>query len=229
MSSTLEIEALRSAACRLALDLWPRTEASASEALDHLAAWGADPHTRSRFRVNSAESLLDRLGASGLLEIGDRISFSHRLFATLLASEEAADVGAVTVDDELAPFVAALLDDDSHVDLLVELLSGRSAFEIARFLRLSVPRSRAEEVSRRTLARFARHLPLGLRSRSLWTFCESREVVRDSGNAERFELQESGSADQYADLERASNQPIESGLRFHLLSTVRSLLPPFEP
>jgi hypothetical protein len=145
MSSALELEELRSASTFLAHEVWPDTECTAAEALTYLATWSATDSTRMRFEARTAEDLLGRLGQAGLVEIGSIVSFPHRLFATILASEYASKntARAINSSPELSPFVAALLDDDRHSDVLTQLLGGGHVFAVARFLRLSPPHPRS--------------------------------------------------------------------------------------
>jgi hypothetical protein len=149
MSSAVEVEEIRTASSYLAHAIWPDTECTAGEALTYLAAWSTDVDARARFEPRTAEDLLSRMGEAGLVEIAAAVSFPHRLFATILASEWASkdSVKALDSASELAPFVAGLLDDDLHFDALSQLLNARGVFTAARFLRLSPSRNRANDVS----------------------------------------------------------------------------------
>ncbi len=152
MSSPLERYELSEAAGCLAFHLWPHTEAPVSQTLETLGRWGSDPVTVDRYESRSAENLLDRLANAGLVEVGEFVSFPHRLLATILAAQHSArePSRASPVDDELAPFVAALLDDDDHVDALHELICLKDVFVLARYLRLSPARSRITDLERDT-------------------------------------------------------------------------------
>ena len=145
MSSPVEAAQLRAAAGRLALEAWPDIEVEVAHALESLASWSANPETMVLFTPRPAEDLLAGLAEAGLVEMGEVVSFPHRLFATILAAEDAlADQDrALSVDEELGPFVAALADDDLEVELFRHILSRQTVFERASYLRLSPPRTRS--------------------------------------------------------------------------------------
>lgn len=126
--------------------MWPQTRAPVDETLAAVVQWAEDGRAKAAFSPRPAEEQLQLLAEAGLLEIGDLASFPHRMFSTLLASEGVTESSpqADSVDDELAPFVAALLDDDVHAEGLVQLLTGRSIFVSARVLRLSPSRQRTD-------------------------------------------------------------------------------------
>jgi hypothetical protein len=144
MSSALERVELRAAAAYMAHKLWPATSSSVPVALELLQEWGALPETAMRYASRPAEDVLQRLSEAALLEVGDDVSFPHRLIATILSAEHAITDpdAAADVDDELAPFVAALADDERHVRLLYALLDTHDSFKLARYLRLSPPHER---------------------------------------------------------------------------------------
>lgn len=142
MSSTLERSELRAAAGALALHAWPATSVPTDAALDHVRRWMAQPGTASRFVSQPASDVLHRLGEAGLVEVAEDVAFPHRLLATALAAEAAVESGHGDghPDVELAPFVAAVADDDRHVDQVRNVLAAHDVFTVARYLRLSPPR-----------------------------------------------------------------------------------------
>jgi hypothetical protein len=144
MSSAVEAEELRAAARFIARDQWPVTVSSVPAMLDRLRRWRDESPGAMNFAPRPPEDVLSRLGEAALLEVGDDVDFPHRLLATILAAEQAVREpdGGLASDDELAPFVAALGDDDAHVDLLHGLLGEHPVFVLARYLRLSPPRER---------------------------------------------------------------------------------------
>jgi hypothetical protein len=145
MSSSLEAAELRAAAGFVAHSLWPATTSTIPETLEWVRQWRTESATGARFAPRPAEDVLQRLGEAALLEVGDDVEFPHRLLATILAAEHVvADSGAaVSIDEELAPFVAALADDDRHIELLRRILGTHDVFVVARYLRLSPPRERS--------------------------------------------------------------------------------------
>ena len=148
MSSRLESEQLRAAADLLAFRMWPDTESNVEVALGNIAAWCSDPVTETKFAPRAAEEVLTGLEEAGLIEVGEMVSFPHRLLSTILAAEYAASSpeSALEADEELLPFVAALTDDDAHVDLLGQLLAQSGVFAQARYLRLSPPHVRTIDI-----------------------------------------------------------------------------------
>jgi hypothetical protein len=144
MSSAVEAEELRAAARFIARDLWPVTASTVPAVLDRLRRWRDQPSSAMNFEPRPPEDVLSRLGEAALLEVGDDVDFPHRLLATILAAEQAVQEsdGALATDEELAPFVAALGDDDAHLNLLHGMLGAHTVFVLARFLRLSPPRRR---------------------------------------------------------------------------------------
>lgn len=148
MSSTLERSELRSAAGVLALQAWPATSLTTDSALDHVRRWKSQPSAASTFVSQPASDILNRLGEAGLVEVAEDVAFPHRLIATALAAEAAVDSGAQDEppDVELAPFVAAVADDDQHGDQLRDGLAAHDIFTVARYLRLSPPRQRAGDI-----------------------------------------------------------------------------------
>jgi hypothetical protein len=141
MTSQTELLELRSAAGAVADGLWPTTEGDTRVAIDAIEAWAQDQATRRKFTERPADDVLARLGRAGLLEVGTTVAFPHRLLATILASEHVAANPElmVGVDQELAPFVAALVDDDKHRDQVLSLLSVHDVVTLARYVRLSRP------------------------------------------------------------------------------------------
>jgi hypothetical protein len=158
MSSTLERSELRSAAGALALKAWPATSVPSDTALDHVRRWASQPGAASTFVLQPASDVLHRLAEAGLVEVGEDVAFPHRLLATALAAEAAVDSDEPP-DVELAPFVAAVADDDRHVDQVRDVLAAHDVFTVARYLRLSPPRTRtgviADDVRRLVEAHLA--------------------------------------------------------------------------
>src|SRR5258708_26767607 len=156
MSSAIEEAELRAAASYCAHRLWPATVSSAAHVLEVLTSWRTSEVAATAFVSRPAEDVLGRLEQAALLEIGDEVAFPHRLIATILAAEHAVSSNAERADPELAPFVAALADDDRHPDLLHRTIMGQSMFTLARYLRLSPSRERKADpqadVSRLTYA-----------------------------------------------------------------------------
>jgi len=142
MSSAIEEAELRAAASYCAHRLWPATVSSAAHVLEVLTSWRTSEVAATAFVSRPAEDVLGRLEQAALLEIGDEVAFPHRLIATILAAEHAVSSNAERADPELAPFVAALADDDRHPDLLHRTIMGHSIFTLARYLRLSPSRGR---------------------------------------------------------------------------------------
>lgn len=148
MSSAVEVEELRAAARFVARDQWPATMSSVPEMLDRLRRWRDESPGAATFISKPPEEVLSRLGEAALLEVGDEVSFPHRLLATILAAEQSVrEPGAqLASDDELTPFVTALADDDAHVHRVHALLGAHSVFVLARYLRLSPPRARRNDL-----------------------------------------------------------------------------------
>lgn len=143
MSSAIEAAELRSAASYCAHRLWPATASTAGHVLELLKRW----RTSEEFAPRPAEDVLRRLGEAALLEVGDEVAFPHRLIATILAAEHIVAGNGKALDQELAPFVAALADDDGHLELLHQTLLDYPVFVLARYLRLSPPRRRNDEAN----------------------------------------------------------------------------------
>jgi hypothetical protein len=141
MSSAVEASELRAAARFVARDQWPVTVSSVPAMLDRLHRWHDESPSAKSFGPTPPDDVLSRLGEAALLEVGDDVDFPHRLLATILAAEQAVvePDADLAIDDELAPFVAALCDDDAHVDLLHGVLAAHPIFVLARYLRLSPP------------------------------------------------------------------------------------------
>jgi hypothetical protein len=144
MSSPVEAEELRAAARFVASDQWPAMASGVPETLERIRRWHEEPAAAAKFPPRPAADVLLRLGEAALLEVGDDAAFPHRLMATILAAEYAVEETgrALSADQELAPFVAALADDDAHADLLRRLLGAHDIFVLARYLRLSPPQHR---------------------------------------------------------------------------------------
>lgn len=148
MSSVIERAELRAAASFIASRIWPAIGSGADDLLAALDEWSRESLSGSKFMRRPAEDIANRLAKAGILEIGDEIVFPHRLLATILAAEYAignTDRGGAA-DEELAPFIAALSDDDSHLGVLHSVLDAHSIFIIARYLRLAPARSRTAEL-----------------------------------------------------------------------------------
>lgn len=149
MSSVIEEAELRASAAFIASHQWPATTASADDVLEVVERWSRQSASGRKFTPRPAEDIIKRLGEAGLVEVGDEIVFPHRLLATILAAEDMVSQpgsDGTTDDEELAPFVAALADDDDHVDLVHSVLGAHSVFVLARFLRLSPPRQRSAAI-----------------------------------------------------------------------------------
>jgi len=148
MSSPIEEAELRAAAAFVAYDMWPATTSTVPQALDRIRRWRDEPTTSAMFASRPAGDILHLLGEAALVEVGNEVAFLHRLIATLLAAEHAIiePRDAQPTDEELAPFVAALADDEEHIPLLRELLSTHDVFVLARYLRLTPPRKRAVDL-----------------------------------------------------------------------------------
>lgn len=144
--SRIERHRLRLLAGYVARRLWPETNGTVENVLRLIHDWSTEAEDGATFQNRSGEELILGLAEAGLVEMGDLVSIPHRLFASILASESLAShpMGA-TVDDELAPFVAAILDDGGDAGRLVTILSTRSIFVSARMLRLSLQRTRDSE------------------------------------------------------------------------------------
>jgi hypothetical protein len=147
MPNSVEAIQIRNAAGCIASVIWPKTEVSIAAAMDHIASWRSEEATLQRFMPRSAEEILHGMVDAGLIDVGEFVSFPHRLVATVLAAEYAVDRGSHphAMDCELTPFVAAVADDDMHLPYLLELLSHESIFTAARYLRLSHSRPRSED------------------------------------------------------------------------------------
>jgi hypothetical protein len=208
MSSPLESNQLRAAAALLAFRMWPDTESNVEVALGNIAAWCSDPATQIKFAPRPAEEVLTGLEEAGLLEVGERVSFPHRLLSTILAAEYAATSpeSARDADEELLPFVAALIDDDSHVDLLNTLLAQSGAFAQARYLRLSPPQIRTIDIESdvRRLAVAQRLWAVG--ARDLDVICGGSWIAWRSSKA--FFLRRAESLDGYASWRNESYDPV---------------------
>lgn len=148
-SDAIRATKIRAALGVTALDIHPAAGVSAERALEILSRWQRSPAAQQRFEAESAESLLEAMRQSGLLQAEDeQLVFLHPLLAAVLAAEAAQDdpgQDKVRSSPELSVFTAALLGEDQHEQLL-ELLVKGDIFFAARVLRLSVPRERSSDL-----------------------------------------------------------------------------------
>ena len=208
ITSQIEAAHLRAAAGHLALSIWPSTEVSVASAIQTLTAWQQDRVAADRFSPRPTEELLGQLSASGLLEVGDVIGYPHRLFATLLAAESAVLEESTTVaaDEELAPFVAALADDDSHQVFLRSIFSSAGIVAVARYLRLAPSLSRQQMCDSNSARLADAFQALSPRGERLDVLCTDNWV------ALRLARERSGtlaSTDDYEAWRGSSDEPVE--------------------
>lgn len=144
----IEVEMLLTAAEVLAHRVWPEPATGANVALDVLSGWRSSDEARNRFDVPTAQSLIERLGAAGVVQVADDIAFAHPLFATYLAADRAAQGDDISeemaADPEFAMFVAALLPVDQRGPKLT-LLCRHGPVGQARYLRLVAEGRRTHE------------------------------------------------------------------------------------
>jgi len=136
---------LRAAMGWLALQAYPSPGFSAAQGLEWLADWQQTPETRARFETEPAETLLEAVRHSGLIQAEDQqLVFLHPLLAAVLAAEAGLSdptQEAVQASGELSVFCAALLGEQQH-GLVLETFESHDIFFVARVLRLHVPHTR---------------------------------------------------------------------------------------
>lgn len=144
----MRADKLRAALGALALDAHPATGFSAAQALDLLGAWQSMPPASAHFAVEPAETLLEAIRHSGIVQAEDnQLVFLHPLLPRVLAAEAAlGDPGQPKVREsiELNVFTAALLGEEQHGEL-IELLAAADVFFLARVLRLHIPKGRSQD------------------------------------------------------------------------------------
>jgi hypothetical protein len=209
VSSQVESVHLRSAAGHLALTMWPSTETPVERALRELTNWQQTPSTLAVFAPRPSEDLLNDLSSSGLVEVGEELAFPHRLFATLLAAEAAVFEEVLTApdDNELAPFVAAVADDDLHVTFLLRLLASASAFAVARYLRLAPLLSRVSTIESDSARLADAYVAMSQTGRNLDVIYSDNWVAWRAADA--FSLSHAQTEDRYAVWSAESSERIE--------------------
>jgi hypothetical protein len=135
---------IRAVLAALALRARPAISLSLMEAVEALGVMWADARVAARFTKEPAEVLLDEARATGVVDAeGDNLAFVHPLVATFLSAEGVVAQSEIParIDPELAAFVAALLPEDRHEELL-DLLARYDICTLARALRLRPSASR---------------------------------------------------------------------------------------
>jgi hypothetical protein len=139
---------VRAAMGWLALKGYPATGFFAAEGLDWLAEWQQTSETQARFETEPAETLLETVRHSGLIQAEDqRLVFLHPLLAAVLAAEAGLTDPTQTpvqASGELSVFCTALLGEQQHSSVL-EMFESHDIFFIARVLRLHVPHPRSSD------------------------------------------------------------------------------------
>jgi hypothetical protein len=209
VSSQVESVHLRTAAGHLALTMWPSTETPVEQALRELTNWQQTPSTLAVFAPRPSEDLLNDLSSSGLVEIGEELAFPHRLFATLLAAEAAVSDEVLTApdDNELAPFVAAVADDDLHVTFLLRLLASASAFAVARYLRLAPLLYRVSTIEADSARLADAYVAMSQTDRNLDVIYSDNWVAWRAADA--FSLSHAQTEDRYAAWRAESSEKVE--------------------
>lgn len=152
---------LRAILEELALGIRPSVSVGWEQAIKNVRELWQEPQFATSFEAEPAEILLEQARATGLLDLEDEFTFIHPLIATMFAAEAAARRAdpRTASDPELAAFIAGLLSEERH-DNLLELLKHHDVFTLARALRLrpSAQRRAAPEEDAERYARTLREL-----------------------------------------------------------------------
>lgn len=137
--SPIETELLTDAAAAIAFRAWPQPSMNTHDALATVATWGTSASVTSKFAVPPAATVVERLSATGIVQLTTDVVFAHPLFATYLGAHHASSAApmtdAMTADPEFSMFVTAMLGEDRVGEKLTHLLRHGPVGQ-ARYLRL---------------------------------------------------------------------------------------------